>query len=314
MQDALIDATYESNWSSLVGCLQAMLRQAGLPHDAARVSAVTGEAFRIPEAAREGAPAFALSGYAPRPLDGLAADLALLGRRARVDAWDLRRRRPALLGTRVGRRLRGALSRGWAVAAYGAVEGEFGLLVTYDAGRRAYRVRGPLSDEMGGWLRADRMPVPDATWLALVSPERGEAPVPAAIAELVGRAAQHRLGAGTGDGLSAWIGVLRSAREIDERGHARAAQALAAAAGEAARFWRAAAAEGVDAAAALVDPSWEQSLALSRFATLFPFPMGGDLAAGGREMGARALSGALEWERRLEPLLPAIAESAPERG
>ena len=138
--------------------------------------------------------------------------------------------------------------------------------------------------------------------------------MPAAIAELVGRAAQHRLGAGTGDGLSAWIGVLRSAREIDERGHARAAQALAAAAGEAARFWRAAAAEGVDAAAALVDPSWEQSLALSRFATLFPFPMGGDLAAGGREMGARALSGALEWERRLEPLLPAIAESAPERG
>ena len=41
-------ARYEYNWNPLLGCLQGLLRAAGLPHDAARVGAVSGEAFRLP--------------------------------------------------------------------------------------------------------------------------------------------------------------------------------------------------------------------------------------------------------------------------
>ena len=313
MVKAGIDASYEYNWNSLVGCLQGMLRQAGLPHDAARVSAVTGEAFRVPAPARGRAgdvrsPVAGLTfdGSAPDgPVpDDLPDDLALLGLRVRVDAWDLRRRRPALLGRRVGRRIRGALSDGRAVAAYGAVTGEFGLLVGYDASRRAYRVQGALSQETGEWLRADRLPTADAAWLALVIPESDPLRTgPAAMPALLARAVQRRLRARPGEGLAAWVALLRSRDEIDAGRHARVAQALAAGAGEAARFWRTTAEDGVQAAEPLVGPGHELAVALSRVATLFPFPMGGDVAGGGREAGALALAAAIAVERRLDALL-----------
>lgn len=308
MTDTPIDATYEYNWNSLIGCLQGLLRAAGLSHDAGRVSAVTGEAFRIvvPEETDAGA-AFARSPHPQRSLDGLAGDLALLGLPARVDSWDLRGRTPVLLSQRFGRRARRALSEGHAVVAWGAVEGEFGLLVGYDHERRAYRVRGPLSDEIGSWLAGDSLPASEADWLALVTPD--SAPGPAApIAALVARSAQHRLQAEPGAQLRAWAALLRSEAEIDARGHARAAQALAAAAGEASRFWRRACEEDVGELRETAEAAAELALALSRFATLFPFPMGGDVAGGGREAGARALESALEPDARLQARLPASAK------
>ena len=309
------DATYEYNWNSLVGCLQSLLRQAGMPHDAARVSAVTGEAFRVPVAPGRSPETQSVSELGGNPasfgigqsFEGLRDDLALLGLPARVDVWDLRGRRPTLLGLRVGRRVRRALAAGRAVVAYGAVEGEFGLLVGYDAARRGYRVQGALSEETGGWLRADRLPAPDANWLAMVIPEAGvERSEPAAMPALVERAVRRRIAAQPGDGLAAWAAWLRSEAEIEARQHARAAQALAAASGEAARFWRAASDAGVGAAAPFVGLGQELAVVLSRFATLFPFPMGGDVVGGGREAGARALASAIALEQRLDALMAAL--------
>ena len=296
---------YEYNWNPLVGCLQGLLRAAGLPHDAARVSAVSGEAFRLPSLAAESQqPAFAAGGDQPRDLSALAGDLALLGLRARVDLWDLRSGRPPLLGRRLGRRLRRAPADGRAAAVSGVAGGDFGLLVGYDGARRAYRVDGPLSAEIGGRLRADRVPDPDAAWLAAVIPEAAMPEGPAGAAALVRRAVAHQRDAGRAERLRDWVAVLRSAVEIDAPGHARAAQALAAASGEAARFYRQAAAEGVAEAAPLAGLAAELALALSRFATLFPFPGGGDVVAGGREAGARSLLSALRAEAALAAGLP----------
>ena len=304
MSDAEI--AYEYNWSSLVGCLQALLTQTGLPAGAARVSAVSGDGFLVE-------PAFDRVGYVPRRLDALTEDLAALGLQARVDVWRIGRWRPPILSWRVGRRIRRTLSMGRAVAAYGAVPNEFGLIVGYDAQRGAYTVRGPLTDEIGGLLRAAALPGGEAEWLALVIPE-GPGSEPARPTMLAARAAVHALEAKAAVGLGHWIAALESGAEIEARVHAYRAQALAAARGEVSRFWRELAdserdeveARGV---AALVVPSGRQALIFSRFATLFPFPAGGDLGRGGRTVGARILREALAQEQELAPLLEAVARA-----
>ena len=257
---------------------------------------MSGEAFRLPPpAAGPEQPAFAAGADHPRDLSALADDLALLGLRARVDVWDLRSGRRPLLGRRLGRRLRRALADGRAPAVSGVAGGDFGLLVGYDGERRAYRVDGPLSEEIGGWLRADRVPDPDAAWLAAVIPEAAMPGGPADAATLVRRAVAHQRDAGRAERLRDWVTILRSEAEIDAPGHARAAQALAAASGEAARFYRQAAVEGVAEAAPLAGPAADLALALSRFATLFPFPA----AATSSPAGARRGRG--RWSRRCAP-------------
>lgn len=315
MQPDAPPARYEYNWNPLLGCLQGLLRAAGLPHDAARVGAVSGEAFRLPPPPAAGAgPAFAAGADFPRDLSTLAGDLALLGLRARVDVWDLRSGRQPLLGRRLGWRLRRALGDGRAAAVSGVAGGDFGLLVGYDGARRAYRVDGPLSEEVGGWLRADRLPAPGAGWLAVVIPEAAMVKGPADTATLVRRAAAHSRDAGRADRLHDWVTLLRSQVEIDATGHARAAQALAAASGEAARFFRQAAAEGVAEAAPLAEPAAALALALSRFATLFPFPGGGDVVGGGREAGARSLESALRVEAAQAARMPRGTPPGPAGG
>jgi hypothetical protein len=120
---------------------------------------------------------------------------------------------------------------------------------------------------------------------------------------------QHRLAGRPAAGLAAWVAALRSTQEIDARQHAYAAQALAASAGEAVRFWRAASEGGAPAAAPLVESGQELAVVLSRFATLFPFPMGGDVVGGGREAGARALEGAITAEEHVEAMLVSLPDA-----
>ena len=297
------DAAYVYNWNSLVGCLQGLLRQAGLPSGGAQVSVVSGEAFRVE-------PVFDRAGYVPRPLAGLSRDLAALGLRARVDVWGLARRRLPLLRWRLERRVRGALSGGRAVAAYGAVPGEFGLIVAYEVQRRAYVVQGPLTDAIGGLLPAAGLPGPAADWLALVAPQ-GPGLEPAGSDDLARRAAAQALQAGAAAGLRRWIALLESGAPIEARVHAYRAQALAAARGEASRFWRELADSPLGEMetrplAALREPARRQALVSSRFATLFPYPAGGDLAGGGRIVGAGILREVLAIEEELAPLLAAV--------
>ena len=307
---------YEYNWNPLVGCLQGLLRAAGLPHDAARVSAVSGEAFRLPSLAAEPRqPAFAAGADHPRDLSALADDLALLGLRARVDVWDLRSGRPPLLGRRLGRRLRRALADGRAAAVSGVAGGDFGLLVGYDGERRG--LSGRRSAERGDRRLAagGPRPGPGRGLAGGRDPRGGDARGPGGR----GRGscdARSRISAtpAARNDLRDWVAVLRSAVEIDAPGHARAAQALAAASGEAARFYRQAAAEGVAEAAPLAGPAADLALALSRFATLFPFPWrrrrrrwgargGGAVAADGAARRSGAGGRVADAGRRLESRL-----------
>ena len=71
------------------------------------------------------------------------------------------------------------------------------------------------------------------------------------------------------DALRDWMAVFEADTEIDPQGHAQAAQTLAAGWGEAAEFWRG----YPDSAEAAVAQT--VALTLSRYATLFPYPMGG---------------------------------------
>ena len=90
-------------------------------------------------------------------------------------------------------------------------------------------------------------------------------------------------------GTARWISILAGDDPIEPQAHARAAQTFAAARGEAATFWRACDPDGPEAAQAQA-----LAISLSRFATLFPYPMGGaPNSRGVRSAGAAILRDAL---------------------
>jgi hypothetical protein len=176
---------------------------------------------------------------------------------------------------------------------------EFGLIVGYDDERRAYRVDGPLSAEVDAWLPFDelggssRTTAVDRSWLALIDASVDEAQ-PDRVVALARSAA---LAAGGVAGLERWIQLLETDLSIDPQGHAWWAQGLAAGRAEAAQFWARCAA-ALPSLRAVADPLQREALALSRFATLHPYPTGGDVGgATRRTLSARTLIEALAFER-----------------
>lgn len=279
----LVDARYEYNWSPLVGSLAGGLRAIGRPADAAAISVLTGVAAAPPPFGE---------GFTPRP-DPLDLPPLLRGglRALGVAADPLRREQPPGRRSRwSGRILRIRLRRELAagrpiVAGRAGVDPfgpAFGLIVGYDDQRRAWRRDGPMTEQVGPWLPYDELGA--ASPLAIVRLRPASMPDAAVLrdtarqTEAAGRPAARAA-------AQRWIEALESDAPIDPQGHARAAQAFAAARGEAAEFWRACdsdSAESTDAQALAV--------ALSRFATLFPYPMGGaPNARGARTAGAAIL-------------------------
>ena len=303
------DAAYEYNWNSLVGCLQGLLRQAGLPSGGSRVSAVSGEAFRVQ-------PIFDRAGYVPHPLAGLAQDLVALGLRARGGRLGPDRAASATAGVAAGSVVCAGRCRGggqWRrMGPYRASSGS-----SWDTRRNAAPTssRGRSRTRSAGCCPRRACPPRAADWLALVVPQ-GPALEPAGSDDLAACAAARALQAGAAAGLRRWIALLESGAPIEARVHAYRAQALAAARGEASRFWS----EFADGAlgrtetrplAALREPARRQALVCSRFATLFPYPAGGDLAGGGRIVGAGILREVLAVEEELAPLLEAVGAPGP---
>ena len=299
MARQFIDARYEWNWSSLVGAVQGLLRYHGRPAQADLVSAVIGDAFRVNAAgAIDAEPAFDRTGYPRRPLGDLPESLAALGLSARVHTRDLTRQRPPWF---LQRRLRISLNAGRPVVAFGAgvalgqERAEFGLIVGYDDDRAAYRVDGPLTGEVDPWLPYNALGgAPDAAerWLALITASAAT-PKPELAAALARSAALAAKGPGT---LTRWLAVLEGEVEIDAQRHAFWVQAFVAARGEAAHFWRRVA-DVEPALAPVADGFGELALSLSRFATLYPYPAGGDVvSAAGRSVGALALGRAITIE------------------
>lgn len=280
----LVDARYDYNWSPLVGSLSGALRGIGREADAAAVSVVTGAAF---------APSPFADDFAPRPdplelPPLLGAGLRALG----VHAAPTRSDQPPggwswLL---LRRRLRRELAAGRPIVAGRAgvdpFGPAFGLIVGYDDQRGAWRRDGPMTEQVGPWLPYDELR--SAAPFALIRLR----PASPSDASAIGAAARRAEAAGeaaTRDALARWIAALEGGAPIDPQGHARAAQALAAARGEAAAFWRGFQPESPESARAQAI-----AVALSRFATLFPYPMGGAVnARGARAAGAAILRDAL---------------------
>ena len=276
----LVDARYEYNWNPLIGSLAGALRALDRAAEMAAISAVSGASFALPPVE---------DGFAPRPapLDlpsALGEGLRVLGVAAEITQRD---QPPARLAwSLLNRRLRRDLAQGRPiVAARAGVDPfgpAFGLIVGFDDERRAWRRDGPMTEQIGSWLPYDELR--SASPLVIVRLRAAALPDRAAIGEAARRAEANAADAARA-ALERWIAILEGGEPIDPQGHARAAQAFAAAIGEAAAFWREYDRDAPECARAQA-----LAVALSRFATLFPYPMGGaPNARGVRAAGAAIL-------------------------
>jgi hypothetical protein len=312
-----------SNWTSIAGAIEGILRFLGLDADQSHVMGTTGHAFRL--AISDGPSGIASAG--PIEVDrrralalyqGLGFDWEWL--RVAPDDRDYARRRKDAIA-----RIRRSIDRGRPVAAYGLHLPEFGVVKGYDDRERLFFVSTTLSAQYGAALAWSQWPAPGqsagldvllpgdrrridsaateqaALHFALDYAERGE---PSAAAE-------------TAQGLAAydrWLAGFAQPGQLDPFGNARAIQTTQAARRDAARYLRAIAARRREAArAALEDAAaaYEaEALALSRLASLFPYPSGGDVtSAGVLAAGAASLRQALAHERSaLAGLEAALAE------
>ena len=156
----------------------------------------------------------------------------------------------------------------------------FGLIVGYDDERRAWRRDGQMTAEVSPWLSEGEWSAQPRIAVVCLRPGAGRedgAVIAAADAAAASADAETRIA------LDLWIAVLESDTPIDPQGHARAAQSLAAGRGELAEFRRGAG----DAEAGR--RAGELSVALSRFATMFPWPMGGAPNSAGVRAAAAAV-------------------------
>lgn len=284
-----VDARYEYNWNPLVGSICGALRQLGRAASAPEIGAAAGASGMPPPVGTTFADGGAVA-FAPRPDPMrlprmLASGLAALGARADVHLIDAATRWPRprrrLLRARMRRELgagRALIASGGGVDPFGPA---FGLIVGFDDERAAWRRDGQMTEEVSPWL-------PESDWAAqprLVvvrirpgGPRNRDQAAEAADAAATFNDAETRIA------LDLWLAVLDGDTPIDPQGHARAAQSIAAGRGELAEFWRGAG----DADAS--KRAGELSVALSRFATMFPWPMGGaPNAAGMRRAGAAVL-------------------------
>ncbi len=285
---AFVDARYEYNWNPLIGSLAGALRQIGRASSTPEIGAATGAAGlppRVETTVVEGEPvAFAPRADPLRLPPALVPGLAALGARAEArvldgtTSWPGPRRR--ILRRRMRRELgagRPLVAGGGGIDPFGPV---FGLIVGYDDERRAWRRDGQMTAEVSPWLsEAEWAAQPRIAVVCLRSAAgRDEGAVIAAADSAAAIAdAETRIA------LDLWIAVLEGDTPIDAQGHARAAQALAAGRGELAEFRR-----GADSAEA-AGRAGELSVALSRFATMFPWPMGGSPNSAGVRAAAVAV-------------------------
>ena len=290
MARRLVEAQYEYNWNPLVGSLVGALRAIGREVDSAVVCALSGVAGAPPPV-----PAEPVAGVwfepQPDPLalpDSLAAGLGALGVGIDVTRRD---EPPSGLSWRLlRRRLRGDLAAGRPIVAARAgldpFGPTFGLIVGFDDDRRAWRRDGPMTDQVGPWLPYDELQ--SSVPLVIIRIDAVEVQDSASRRDTAAAAAAAAASASAA-GAARWISILDGDDPIEPQGHARAAQAFAAARGEAATFWRGCDPDGAEAARAQA-----LAISLSRFATLFPYPMGGaPNSRGVRSAGAAILRDAL---------------------
>ena len=250
---AFVEARYEYHWMPLVGCLVAQMRQIGVPHSSFVIGAATGLLYQAPH-----------SGGLPSTLQ---AGLSALGANADVvDQSDPGRLQRMLARRLIRRELRAdrpVVSFGVGVSAFGP---SFGLLVGCDDERRAWRRDGPLTEQVSPWLSEADFNAESR--LTLISTRRAATAKEDDLISAASRALTASLDSVRCE-LLARVNVLQSDLEIEPQRYSHEAQTLAACWGEAATFWR----EHPDSDHRAI--AGQVAVTLSRYATLFPYPMGG---------------------------------------
>ena len=312
MAQRLLEARYAYHWNPLAGSLVGQLRGLGVEVESSVVATVTGLAMQPPfsppalrrDRGGSGGHSRAIGpvvdptrppsafGISPRGAGGeenpraafalkpdvirlppcLSQGLNALGLRVSIV-----RRRPdrqsriePIRRRLIRRRIRRELACERPVTAFRAgldtAGPTWGLIIGFDDERAAWYRDGPLTEQVGPWLPdADFDYAPD---LCAILAQIRRAPDPDAMFESATRAQSDASPLVT-DALRDWIAIFEADTEIDPQGHAQAAQTLAAGWGEAAEFWRGYPDSAESAVAQAV------ALTLSRYATLFPYPMGG---------------------------------------
>ena len=250
---AFVNARYEYHWAPLVGCLVAHVGQIGAPQPSYIVGSVTGISYQPPQDAE--LPAYLRTGLSAL---GVAADV-------KDSAYPNRLQR-LLTRQRIRRELR--VNRpvtvfGIGVSPFGPA---WGLIVGCDDDRRAWRREGPMTEQVSPWLPESDFN--EAPVHMLISARRSGDPAPEAIERTAAQAMLSSVDRVQRD-LVDRIGLLDSSVEIQPQQYSHDVQALAGNWGEAATFWR-------EFPHGVYTPvAQHMAVTLSRYATLFPYPMGG---------------------------------------
>ena len=303
-----------ASWNSLGGALECVLRFLGHAVSAQRVMGVSGLAFRL-DLVHDPNHGWA-AGNAEEAIDyrDHIALIANLGRQAELMvaarvAPDFSDRRSAAI-----MRVQRAIDRGIPAIAYDLHLPRFGVVSGYDAAQNRWQVHSVMSRQYGNALAVERWPVPEhrAPLIALFLGERRRVDPPAAVRDALRFALAHSRAparnepaapnqvtsgapislATTEGGVSIqhlqgvaayqrWIDVLAEGAVLSPSGNAALVQLVQSARANAAQFLRGdalhrmrpAAGAALNAAATAYDA---EVLALSRMATMFPYPAGGD--------------------------------------
>jgi hypothetical protein len=310
-----------SNWTSIAGAIAGILRFFGRDFSESEVMGISGHAFRL---AISAGPAGLPAVESPFDIDyecalELYRNLGLEWEHvgiAAVDPGAASQRSQAL------KRIKQSIDRGRPVAAYGLHLGEFGVIKGYDDRENVLFVSTAVSGQYG-----ERLPL--SQWPAPGRPVRIDLLIPGPARQVDQRAAESQSIAFALDyahngepaapaqsthGLAAyerWLDALDADSMLDASGNARSIQVLQSARRDAALYLRAIASRHNSRLHNRFESAASEyqleALAISRMATLFPYPSGGDASSGGAlRLAAASLRQGLEHERRAIAALEAI--------
>jgi len=305
------ELTLRPNWTTAAGALEGVLAAQGLDLPRHAVMGLTGHAWHLCVASKEGITALP-SG--PHDLDWGA----MVERYARTGlAWERygRRARGAELETAREEALawaRARLDAGVLLIGFDLQVHEFAIVRGYDADRGGFLVESAVSDEMGGFAPWSDWPTPALGIIELFAPVGPSDPDPeeavvdslhTAVELLSGDGSESANPRGTA-ALDAWADALEGSGEVDRAGNAYTLAVLQAARTDGAAFLGDLAEAIPGLAIPLIHAQravLDETQALSPLLTLFPFPAGGHGSIsnpGLREAAANALRRAAGHERR----------------